>query len=1052
MPEYLAPGVYVEEIDTGSKPIEGVSTSTAGMLGVAERGPVDVPILVTSFGEYQRWFGQLLRLSEFSNNNGHDPHCFLPYAVDAFFRNGGKRVYVVRVLDKEKAVNAENFLFDRGAATAATRLLGNVVGGGGDIYILSGGGLAVPNWLQIGSGAEVEYRQIQALPATANDVSVRLPLTRPHAAATPVHHLNPAPAANGAPLNLTADVQPGATRLAVNTVAALNPAGGELLRIGTIADNDDEYIFTAGTTAATNTITLRTPLVLPHAAAAGAVQLMDSGTDVDATTLTASGATASGDTVLFLQNRTNYTTANDFLRITDANTDNVEIRRIGELGTLPLSVKPYADYPRGALIEVVTPTDEVGSADKSLTADAAAGSNVLDLDDRTGLNEGDVVRVGTSVDPGREFVVIKSLPNRLPAPDAGKVILAAPLQNARPKPSQVRKQTMPVPRAAKSPGALTLVAQRNAGELVTGGSDGFAVSDVVRVRVNAEIYYHRINAAPVALTPVPVTLDKPLTLPHTGGANVAAREPLFRVRALDAGAWGNRLRVSAQDHNPPLLKTKIRAIDDATHIRLDSANNVETGTILQLADAKGEPISTPFKVVAVDRQNDYLLTLDAANPLPAAVVGDAVRSREFQLNVYLLRQPDPAVPTRNEAALDSESFRHLSMDHRHSRYFQKVIGTTWTVAGGVTDDDEGQPLRRADRRAEGESAYIRVRDQATTVAAREAMRFGPELLLDKLPNGTERPTRRPLTGGDDSVLNLTDATYIGTDDPEPVERTGLFSLQNEDEISIVACPGRTSAKMQEALINHCELMRYRFAVLDGPQPPGDSLSDVQTQRQQYDTKYAALYHPWVLIPDPYPVNLVRIPDFPLPPSGHIVGVYARTDVERGVHKAPANEVVRGITGLQRILNKGEQDILNPYPVNINVIRDFRTNNRGIRVYGGRVITSDPDWKYVNVRRLLIFIENSIDRGLQWVVFEPNAEPLWARVRRSISNFLTQVWRDGALEGTKVEEAYFVKCDRTTMTQTDIDNGRLICVVGVAPVKPAEFVIIRIGLWTAHADN
>ena len=184
----------------------------------------------------------------------------------------------------------------------------------------------------------------------------------------------------------------------------------------------------------------------------------------------------------------------------------------------------------------------------------------------------------------------------------------------------------------------------------------------------------------------------------------------------------------------------------------------------------------------------------------------------------------------------------------------------------------------------------------------------------------------------------------------------------------------------------------------------------------------------------------------------MLGIYARTDIERGVHKAPANEVVRGIIGLQRLLNKSEHDILNPYPVNINVIRDFRNDSRGIRVYGGRVITSDSDWKYVNVRRLLIFIEASINRGLQWVVFEPNAEPLWARVRRSITNFLTLVWRNGALEGTKVEEAFFVKCDRTTMTQTDIDSGRLICVVGVAPVKPAEFVIVRIGLWTAHADD
>jgi hypothetical protein len=428
-----------------------------------------------------------------------------------------------------------------------------------------------------------------------------------------------------------------------------------------------------------------------------------------------------------------------------------------------------------------------------------------------------------------------------------------------------------------------------------------------------------------------------------------------------------------------------------------------------------------------------------------AAAGDAVRSLEFQSDVYLLRQPDPAVPTRDENVIDLESFRNLSLDPRNSRYIHKVIGTTWT---GITNDDDGQPLRLSDRRSEGESAYVRVRDQAPT----QDIRQGPEPLVDILPDGRMRPTRLPLRGGDDMIPFVLDSTYQGTDDPNPENRTGLHSLRNIEEISIIACPGRTSVTVQNALINQCELMRYRFAVLDAQRPPNDAMADVQNQRQQYDTKYAALYHPWLLIPDPFSTSTIRIPDYAIPPSGHMLGVYARTDIERGVHKAPANEVVRGITGLQRLLNKEQQDILNPFPVNINVIRDFRDNNRGIRVYGGRCITSDSDWKYVNVRRLLIFIEASIDRGLQWVVFEPNAEPLWARVRRSISNFLTLVWRNGGLEGTKVEEAYFVKCDRTTMTQTDIDSGRLICVVGVAPVKPAEFVIVRIGLWTARADN
>jgi phage tail sheath protein FI len=340
---------------------------------------------------------------------------------------------------------------------------------------------------------------------------------------------------------------------------------------------------------------------------------------------------------------------------------------------------------------------------------------------------------------------------------------------------------------------------------------------------------------------------------------------------------------------------------------------------------------------------------------------------------------------------------------------------------------------------------VRVFDLAP---ATTGLRVGPLAEYEQLPGGAPKLILLPLSGGDDAIGTIGDTTYIGDDDPNPELRSGLHALRNIEEISIVAAPGRTSTLMQGALINHCELMRYRFAVLDGPRPPADTMANVQFQRQQFDTKYAALYHPWLLIP----LTQAPPPDFPIAPSGHVVGIYARTDIDRGVHKAPANEVVRGVIGLQRVLNKEQQDILNPYPVNINVIRDFRPVNRGIRVYGGRVITSDSDWKYVNVRRLLIFIEASIDRGLQWVVFEPNAEPLWARVRRAISNFLTLVWRNGALEGTKPEEAYFVKCDRTTMTQTDIDQGRLICLVGVAPVKPAEFVIVRIGLWTAHAEQ
>ncbi|OLB36152.1 MAG: hypothetical protein AUH11_12015 [Acidobacteria bacterium 13_2_20CM_57_17] len=306
------------------------------------------------------------------------------------------------------------------------------------------------------------------------------------------------------------------------------------------------------------------------------------------------------------------------------------------------------------------------------------------------------------------------------------------------------------------------------------------------------------------------------------------------------------------------------------------------------------------------------------------------------------------------------------------------------------------------------------------------------------------------TGGVDGTSAPGDADYIGTDNG-PGKRTGLQALVDIDQISIVAIPGITTQAVQNAMIGHCENLRYRFAILDpAPKsvspPVGADLNDIQNQRNQYDTKYAAIYYPRVVIE-----NLLTAATMALAPSGHIAGIYARVDDQRGVHKAPANEVIGGIVDLETLVNKREQEILNPDPMNVNVLRDFRHNSRGLRAWGARCITSDPSWKYINVRRLFIFIERSIELGTQWAVFEPNNEALWARISQSVSAFLTRVWRSGALMGIKPEQAFFVKCDRTTMTQDDLDNGRLIMIVGIALTKPAEFVIIRIGQWAGGSS-
>jgi phage tail sheath protein FI len=276
-------------------------------------------------------------------------------------------------------------------------------------------------------------------------------------------------------------------------------------------------------------------------------------------------------------------------------------------------------------------------------------------------------------------------------------------------------------------------------------------------------------------------------------------------------------------------------------------------------------------------------------------------------------------------------------------------------------------------------------------------------------------------------------------------KAGLDALVPVDDIAIVACPDTVALSPDDQrlavqnLLDHCQSSRYRFAVVD---PPANaSVTDVRAFRAQFDSKYGALYFPWVVRTDGGTTTT-------LPPSGFVAGIFARTDIERGVHKAPTSEVVNGISGLAFDVDLRTQDILNPE--GIDVLRSF--TGRGIRIWGARTLSTDPEWKYVNLRRLVAYLEHSIDKGTQWAVFEPNDEKLWAAIRRVIEDFLLTTWQSGALLGTTPEQAFFVRCDRTTMTQNDLDNGRLVCVVGVAPVKPAEFVIIRIGQWTADRKD
>lgn len=298
-----------------------------------------------------------------------------------------------------------------------------------------------------------------------------------------------------------------------------------------------------------------------------------------------------------------------------------------------------------------------------------------------------------------------------------------------------------------------------------------------------------------------------------------------------------------------------------------------------------------------------------------------------------------------------------------------------------------------------------------------------------------------LTGGTNGSLEGINAgTFNGTDGG-PGNRTGIEAFREISDVSIMAVPGVTDVNVQAKLIAHCENLGSRFAVLDAPLDCA-AVDALNTHRSAYDTSYAALYAPWVQVYDP----LLKRPVF-LPPSGSVCGIYARVDTERGVHKAPANEIVKGCTGLAVQYNEAEQGKLNPNGVNL--IRAIP--GQGIRVWGARTCSSDGNWKYVNVRRLFIFLEESIRANTGWVIFEPNDESLWSRVKGTISLFLETQRRNGALMGATPEEAYYVNVGTGTMTQDDILNGRLICEIGVAPVRPAEFVTFRITQMTQSSS-
>jgi Bacteriophage tail sheath protein len=487
------------------------------------------------------------------------------------------------------------------------------------------------------------------------------------------------------------------------------------------------------------------------------------------------------------------------------------------------------------------------------------------------------------------------------------------------------------------------------------------------------------GATSLTVNQVPGILDPATATPFS----IRTRNRIMTVSAVAAAGAALNLTVPVLSDAVPARSTvqKLRTAVNGTVVAVSGASRLYPKAVVQLENAQGKA-----EVLRVTAVGDGSVTLSAA-PTESYVEGDALSLLEGELT---------------------------------ARYRPKDGGEELERISGLRLIKDANPNS------------IEPRINAGSKLVRVTLGGGfDEADLQAFP-AVDTGVWTPLQGGDNKIASLDVGDFVG-ENGGPGKRSGIQALEDIDEVAICVVPGMWSIDVRAALIVHCETLADRFAILDSP--PKLDVQGVAAFRSPIDTKYAALYYPWVKIRDPRPGGEEII----APPSGFIAGVYARTDIARGVHKAPANETLRSIRGLEQAITKREQDILNPQ--NINVLREFR--GRGYRVWGARVLTSDSAWRYVPVRRLFIMIEESIDENTQWVVFEPNDVPLWARVRQSVTNFLLTQWRIGALQGATADEAFFVACDRTTMTQDDIDNGRLICLIGIAPVKPAEFVIFRI---------
>ncbi|HVE84348.1 MAG TPA: phage tail sheath subtilisin-like domain-containing protein, partial [Myxococcales bacterium] len=529
-------------------------------------------------------------------------------------------------------------------------------------------------------------------------------------------------------------------------------------------------------------------------------------------------------------------------------------------------------------------------------------------------------------------------------------------------------------------------------------------------------------------------------------AGRARLKPTTNELILETDVRGKNATIAVTTANPTLHLTAVAvdtAADDPTHNNVGDLAKVSLADIQAILGADGVAVVEGGKLVFKTPDSGADKTISVTAVSAAGLLGFAGPTAgtagvgSLGTNYYVL---DGGAWKNgvNTLTLPSDAPSQLK-PLRGSSFVTLTVETT--DGGGESRVYEGLGLAPAHKLYVGhvlDPDPVTLSEQASRLYA---MTIGATLTPFQVHDALAGQTFT-LTGGDD-----------GGEPDSAAYEDGLARLGGVEDISIIAAPGSSAYSsaqaVRQALIAAAEKRRsYRIAVVDTPAELGPQ--DAALVRAQMDSTRAALYYPWVVVANPLASadRADQPKEIPLPPSGFMCGIYARTDINRGVFKAPANEVIFSALRFESDINFAQQETLNP--IAVNCLRYFP--NRGNRVWGARTLSSDPEWKYVNVRRYFNFLERSIDVGTQWAVFEPNGERLWANIKDTISSFLENQWRSGALLGASTKEAFFVRCDRSTMDQNDLDNGRLVCLIGVAVVKPAEFVIFRIGQKTADARD